>query len=412
MIPLLLFLVGLAAIYVGTVQASFSALMRLSRRIQAERAGRSDELGEFLEDPSRLFVPVRLLLGLLTGAAALLMALLAGVSVQKVGGLFLGLAGFLIVCEHLVPQLIVRHNPQQVLEMLLPSFSVVCTIVGPLSNGLRHLARGPERQPAPGVLEDERGDADAGQADEATTAANAIEGGAEHALLRSIVGFGDRLVREVMTPRPDIVSIRSDATLADLRVFFREQEYSRIPIYKDDIDNVLGFVFVKDLIKRDDLPPTDPVTAMARPAHFVPETKRVPELLKEFQHSQIQIAVVVDEYGGTAGLVTLEDLLEELVGEIRDEYDVESEPISQESDDTFLVSGKVGVDQVSERLDIAIEGEGFETFGGYLLSRLGRVPGAGERFEIDDLVVEVLEADRRRIQRVRVRKHVAAAEPS
>jgi CBS domain containing-hemolysin-like protein len=200
--------------------------------------------------------------------------------------------------------------------------------------------------------------------------------------------------------------------VAELRAFFREQEYSRIPVYKDDIDDVLGFAFVKDLIKREDLPPDAPVTDLMRPAHFVPETKRVPELLKEFQRAQIQSAIVVDEYGGTAGLVTIEDLLEELVGEIRDEYDVESEPMSQESDDTFLISGKVGVDQVSDRLDIEIEGEGFETFGGYLLSRLGRVPNTGERLEVDDLDVEVLEADRRRIQRVRVRKHEAAHEGS
>jgi CBS domain containing-hemolysin-like protein len=141
-----------------------------------------------------------------------------------------------------------------------------------------------------------------------------------------------------------------------------------------------------------------------RAAHFVPETKRLPEMLKEFQLKQVQSAIVVDEYGGTAGLVTIEDLLEELVGEIRDEYDVETEPISQEADDTFLVAGRVGVDQVSERLDIHIEGEGFETFGGYLLSHLGRVPLSGERFSVDELDVEVIEADRRRILRVRVHK--------
>jgi putative hemolysin len=257
-------------------------------------------------------------------------------------------------------------------------------------------------------VEDPGSDAAPNQAEETSTATGAMEGGEDHQLLRSIVGFGDRLVREVMTPRPDIVAIKSEATVAELRAFFREQEYSRIPVYKDDIDNILGFVFVKDLIKRDDLPGEASVEALVRPAHFVPETKRVPELLKEFQRQQIQSAVVVDEYGGTAGLVTIEDLLEELVGEIRDEYDVESEPISQEGDDTFLVSGKVGVDQVSNRLDIAIEGEGFETFGGYLLSRLGRVPGTGERFEVDDLDVEVIEADRRRIQRVRVRKRATA----
>jgi CBS domain containing-hemolysin-like protein len=410
-IPLLLFLVGLAIIYVGTVQAGFSAMMRLSMRIQAERGGRSDVLGDFLEDPSRLFVPVRLLLGLLIVAAAELLALLVGLaSLHGAGVVLLGLAALLVVCEHLVPLLIIRRNPQTVLETLLPSFTVVSTVLAPLTQALRHLGRRPERV-ATGA-EDDNGEPAPSQTEEARSATGAMEGGEERRLLRSIVGFGDRLVREVMTPRPDIVAIRSEATVTDLRAFFREQEYSRIPVFKDDIDNVLGFVFVKDLIKREDLPAAAPVTDMMRPAHFVPETKRVPELLKEFQRHQIQSAIVVDEYGGTAGLVTIEDLLEELVGEIRDEYDVESEPISQEAGGTFLVSGKVAVDQVSDRLDIAIEGEGFETFGGYLLSRLGRVPNAGERFEVDDLDVEVLDADRRRIQRVRVRKHEAAHEGS
>ena len=135
-----------------------------------------------------------------------------------------------------------------------------------------------------------------------------------------------------MTPRPDIVAIRADATLDELRALFREQEYSRIPVYKENLDNILGVVFVKDLIRlADDRGDAAQRSCRCmRPATFVPETKRVPELLKEFQRKQVQIAIVVDEYGGTAGLVTLEDLLEEIVGEIRDEYDVETEPVVEE----------------------------------------------------------------------------------
>ena len=141
-----------------------------------------------------------------------------------------------------------------------------------------------------------------------------------------------------------------------------------------------------------------------RPAVFVPETKRVPELLKEFQRQQVQIAIVVDEYGGTAGLVTLEDLLEEIVGEIRDEYDVETEPVVDEGNGSLVFSAKVNIDEVRERLDVAIEPEGFETVGGYVLTRVGRVPAVGETFELDGLHVEVLEAERRRIHKVRFRR--------
>jgi CBS domain containing-hemolysin-like protein len=137
----------------------------------------------------------------------------------------------------------------------------------------------------------------------------------------------------------------------------------------------------------------------------VPETKRVPELLKQFQRQQTQIAIVVDEYGGTAGLVTIEDLLEEIVGEIRDEYDVELEPVVDEGHGRFVFSGKVDVDEIARRLDVQIEREGFETVGGFLLSHLGRVPVVGERFDIDGLSVEVLDAERRRINKVRITKH-------
>ena len=152
------------------------------------------------------------------------------------------------------------------------------------------------------------------------------------------------------------------------------------------------------------MPDTRPMTPLIRPMTFVPETKRVPELLKEFQRKQVQIAIVVDEYGGTAGLVTLEDLLEEIVGEIRDEYDVESEPVLDEGNGVFVFSGKVDIDELAERLGVEIPREGFGTVGGYLLSHLGRVPAVGETFEVGGLRVQVLEAERRRVGRVRVQR--------
>ncbi len=146
------------------------------------------------------------------------------------------------------------------------------------------------------------------------------------------------------------------------------------------------------------------MSKLLRPAYYVPETKRVSDLLKEFQRQQVQSAVVVDEYGGTAGLVTIEDLLEEIVGEIRDEYDVEAEPVQDEGNGAFVFSGKVDIDELAERLGVAIPREGFGTVGGYLLSHLGRVPAVGENFEVDGLRVEVLEAERRRVGRVRVQR--------
>ena len=165
-------------------------------------------------------------------------------------------------------------------------------------------------------------------------------------MLQSIVGFGEILAREVMTPRPDIVAIKASETVAALRALFREQQYSRYPVFNENLDNIAGFVLAKDLLLVEEVNMDEHlVSTLIRPAAFVPETKRVPDLLKEFQRGQLQLAIVVDEYGGTAGLVTIEDLLEEIVGEIRDEYDVETEPIVDEGQGVFVVSGKVDVDR-------------------------------------------------------------------
>ena len=150
-----------------------------------------------------------------------------------------------------------------------------------------------------------------------------------------------------------------------------------MPVFKDNLDNIVGIVFMKDLLIADAAPDSRPRhRAHARRRRSSPETKRVPELLREFQRRQIQAAIVVDEYGGTAGLVTIEDMLEEIVGEIRDEYDVESEPIVDEGDGVFVFSAKVDIDAAAERLGVDIEREGFETVGGFVVTHLGRVPGA------------------------------------
>ncbi|MCL4847099.1 MAG: hemolysin family protein [Acidobacteria bacterium] len=402
MTPLALFLLGCAMIYVGTVQAAFSALMRLSLRLMAERAGRSELLDHYLEDPPRLFIPARILLGLMLVLSAELFSLQIGLgTLRGISLVLFCLAAFVIVCEHLVPQLIARGNPQAVLEVLLPSFRWIETAVSPITALLLRVAERRERATASGET-GERGDE--GVDDGTAGREEEHDEAEERRLLRSIVDFGDLLVREVMTPRPDIVAIPAEATIDELRAFFREQEYSRIPVYQENLDNILGFAFVKDLIKRAGEPGLRTATDIMRPAYFVPETKRVPELLKEFQQQQVQSAIVVDEYGGTAGLVSLEDLLEEIVGEIRDEYDVETEPIVDEGGGSFVFSGKVGVGDLAERLGIDVAGAGFETVGGFLLSHLGRVPGVGESLEIDGLTVEVLEAERRRVHRVRVRR--------
>jgi len=401
----LLAVLAAAATYFGSVAAAFAMLMRLSLRLLAERGSRSSRLGAYLDDPVQLFLPVRAMLGAVHVAVAVLLASVFGLD-NAAALLWIGIAAaaFILVFEHLLPYILVRRNPEAVLDALLPSFDAGARLVRPVFGLFRALLSGRHDRlvPAdPEATDEEQQEATAAYLD-AGEQEGIIERD-ERQLLQSIVDFSDTLVHEVMTPRPDIVAIRSDATLAELRAFFREQEYSRIPVYTDSLDNIVGFVFIKDLMRLPaDEPAGRPVATLVRPAYVIPETKRVSDLLREFQRQQWQIAIVVDEYGGTAGLVTLEDLLEEIVGEIRDEYDVETEAVVDEGRGRFLVSGKAGIETVSERLGVPIEREGFETFGGYLLARLGRVPSTAEVLNVDDLVVEVLDAERRRVHRLRV----------
>jgi CBS domain containing-hemolysin-like protein len=415
--PLFLFLLAVAAVYVGTVETAFSALMRLSLRLMAERGGRDDRLGFYLDDPIQLFLPARLLMGIIFSLSTMIIVLLTRRAQLPIGLLLLFIAVFIVLCAHVLPMLIVRRNPERVLEVLLLPFDVVARFLHPLTGPLVSLisaeGRGARSEPASNGAASGADPEVSTEADEAAAEQRLIEGD-ERRLLQSIVDFGGTLVREVMTPRPDMVAIPADATLDELRALFREQEYSRVPVYTENLDNIAGIVFVKDLIRLTEAETgamrlDRDLQRLVRPATFVPETKRVPEMLKEFQRKQVQIAIVVDEYGGTAGLVTIEDLLEEIVGEIRDEYDVETEPIVDEGHGSFVFSAKVNIDQVSDRLGVDIEPDGFETVGGYVLTRIGRVPAVGESFELDGLQVEVLEAERRRIHKVRVRLVPAAS---
>ena len=416
MTPLLLFLLGCAITYVGTISAAFNALMRLSLRIHAERTDSNDVLGPYLEDPRRLFIPTRLLLSVLTVVTAAFLARVTGVDRTGLPVLVFSIFVIVLACEHLIPMLIVRKDPERVLDVMLPSFDVVLRVLRPLTSGMLRVGTSGQRRNQSGVRKlNQSGVRKAANGkgvpapppveEVAPPPPPEVEAQQEEAreLLRTLADFRETMVREVMTPRPDIVSIDSTATIDQLYQLFREQQYSRVPVFKETLDNVLGFVFIKDLIQRGPASGANgPITPLVRPAHFVPETKRVPELLKEFQRRRVQIAIVVDEYGGTAGLVTVEDLLEEIVGEIRDEYDVEIERIVDEGNGKFLFAGSAHVDEMASLMKVTVDGHGFETVGGFLMSKIGRVPQIGEHLEVDGLDVEIVDTQKRRITRVRM----------
>ena len=387
--------------------------MRLSLRLDAERHDWLDRLG-YLENPIRLFVPLRFLEGVVIAVVAtVIMVATDARSIATVAITVAIVVTYVIVFAHLIPLTIVRRDPVRVLEWLLPPLQVVIRVLQPLALPLFRIVSAGRVLSQGSAVGEVIPQADVNgnyydSKDEVGQGGNTSDQEAEeHALLQSVVEFGATLVREVMTPRPDIVAVPSDATLDELRTLFTEQQYSRLPVFEKNLDSVTGFVFVKDLVALGNRLGSDHVVEeLLRPAYVVPETKRVAELLKELQRKHVQSAVVHDEYGGTAGLVTIEDLLEEIVGEIRDEYDVETDPIIEEKNDTFVFSGGVSIDDMAKRLGVTIESQGFETVAGYVLARLGRVPQVGENFDIDDVNVSVLEAERRRVHRLRLQRRL------
>ncbi len=227
---------------------------------------------------------------------------------------------------------------------------------------------------------------------------------AEGKMLQSIVDFGDRVAREIMTPRIDVLAFEANKSINDLARLFSESKYARIPIYRDSIDQIIGIIHIKDLfdavLRGENKTPAE----LARPPYVVSETKKVDELLREFQSEHIQVAVVVDEYGGTAGLVTIEDIIEEIVGEIADEHEEEEPTIVDVGDGTFLVSGLLRVETLEERLGTHLRDENYETVAGLIFTTLGRVPNAGAIVNKNGWRFIVDRADRKRIYRVKVER--------
>jgi len=221
-------------------------------------------------------------------------------------------------------------------------------------------------------------------------------------LIQSVVEFGDKTVREVMTARPDIFAVPADTTIEEFTSMLREKPHSRVPVYVSTIDQVQGMVLAQDVIQiPDDEARFTMVRKLMRPVIFVPETKKTPDLLREMQRENIHLAVVIDEYGSVAGIVTLEDLLEEIVGEIRDEHDGPDDIVS-EGDSAYVVRGNVDVDRLQDLFDLRLEPKDATTVGGLVGEMMGRIPRPGETMEEDGLRFEVLESTDRKIEKVRI----------
>jgi putative hemolysin len=228
-------------------------------------------------------------------------------------------------------------------------------------------------------------------------------------LIQSVVEFGEKTVRDAMTPRPEIVAVPSDTTVEQFVDLLRAKPFSRVPVYEGSIHNIVGVVYAQDVLQVPDLEaPTRRVdTVMRRDVYFVPESKLGSDLLREMQKNNIRMAIVVDEYGGVAGLVTIEDLVEEIVGEIRDEHD--KTEVVRENEHSYIVVGTTDVDRIGELFGIHPEGNESSTVAGLVSELAGRIPRKGEVIEGDGLRYEVLDSTERRVERVRI--SMAQAKP-
>ena len=359
---------------------------------------------EIVRTTSKVLVQVLLLTGLLTTVSAL-----ETFQVPRPwlwGGLCF-VVGWLLTEIGLLRR-DANREPEKIVARLLPVITAASWLLFPIAYCIRRIfaGRAPAPEKPPEATEQEvRAYIDVGRQE-------GILEKEEEKLLLSIVDFGDTRVREVMTPRTDIVWIDVASSLTVLFDLFVESKYSRIPVVRGSVDTVVGIVHVKDSLQVIRAGANRSISELMREATFVPDTKKVSELLREFQRRHLWMAIVVDEYGGVSGIVTVEDLLEEIVGEISDEHEDEREPVSRAGENAYSVSGKANIQVIRDLFGRGPEEEEFTTVGGFLSTRLGHIPKPGETLRESDLRFTVEEADRRRVYRVRIDAEEGVASPA
>jgi putative hemolysin len=315
----------------------------------------------------------------------------------------LGLVFLMLVFGELIPRELAAQSPEPFAFLAIYPMRIAAVAAIPLARVVvainrLFMGRGEEvPHGLPFIIEEEiKTLVDAGE-----------EGGfieeEEKEMIYSIFEFGDTLAREVMVPRIDVVAIEVNTSVSDALDVVMQAGHSRIPVYEETMDNIVGLLYAKDLLQywRDDTPNLK-LRNMLRNAYYIPETKKVDELLQELQQRQVHIAIVVDEYGGTAGLVTIEDILEEIVGEIQDEYDSEEAFMEVINEDEIVFNGRMDLDDVNHIMGLELPTDRSDTLGGLVYTNLGRVPIVGDKVSIENVEIAVLSVERRQIKKVKV----------
>jgi len=329
---------------------------------------------------------------------------------------FGGMILTVILFRQILPHALVQRQPARTLLRLRPVLGVLLPALGLVANPIYRALHIFQRKPEPEVeVKTEASGEDSSESElQAFLDVGEEEGIIEEnegELIQSVIRFSDRTAVEVMTPRTKIVAVGAGTTLERVRDVMIESKYSRLPVYRDEIDNIEGVIYVRDLLKHWAAGEMHlKAIEIARPTYFVPETKPIDELLPEMQKAKTPMAIVIDEYGGIAGLVTIEDIIEEIVGEIEDEDEPEPHEddadIVNESDEICVVRGQVEVAKIERLFDKELAADDFTTVAGLVINELGHLPAAGESIEFRGLRFEVVEADERRVSRVRVQKAI------
>ncbi|MGF7056343.1 hemolysin family protein [Brassicibacter mesophilus] len=314
----------------------------------------------------------------------------------------------ILVFGEITPKSYAAQNPVKVavkvarpLELLSFIFKPILLVLTSITNAIIKMMGGEVLSSTPFVTEEEiRSLVDVGEEE-------GILKHQEKEMIEGIFEIDDIDVTEVMVPRIDIIAISEDEGMQDALELIITYGHSRIPVFKDTIDNITGVIYAKDLLPfasfKDKRIEEKPITELMRTAYYVPETKKVSQLLKELQQKKIHMAIVLDEYGGTEGLVTIEDILEEIVGDILDEFDSEIDLIEKISENTFLVKAEVSLEEINEIFDVDLPEEDFDSLGGFVFSTLGRVPVQGDVVTYDNLKMAVTKVHNRRIRMIEVK---------
>ncbi len=353
----------------------------------------------------RAFLAMAMLAQLCTAAIALLIGYLVFLDQKWTAGeIFQAAVGIILVvifCNRLAPYVMFTRTRGKWLVHFVPVLQVLIYIMSPftlvLGFGLSVAALAKPHEPEEPEHPSEAVDAliEAGREE-------GILEESDRQLIQSVVEFGDKTVREVMTPRPEIFAVPAETSIEAFTTLLKDKPHSRVPVYVSNIDNIQGMVLAHDLIQITDAQAkTTTVRTLLRPVVFVPETKKTSELLREMQRDNIHMAIVIDEYGSVAGLVTLEDLVEEIVGEIRDEHE-EVTDIVRESDNTYVIQGSVDVGRLEDLFDLHLEVRDTTTVAGLVSALVGRIPQPGEVIEKEGLRFQVLASTDRKVEKVRV----------